>query len=60
MPNDRLRDALLTKGITPADAAEKLSVDPKTIERWITQNRIPYARHRHAMAALVHESERYL
>jgi hypothetical protein len=60
MPNDRLRDALLSRGLTPADAAEKISVDPKTVERWITKGRIPYARHRHALAALVRESERYL
>ena len=60
MPNDRLRDALLNKGLTPAEAAEKVGVDPKTVERWIAQDRTPYARHRHALAALVHESERYL
>ena len=60
MPNHRLRDALLNSGLTPADAAEKLSVDPKTAERWITQGRVPYARHRHALAALVQETERYL
>jgi len=40
--------------------AEKLEVDPKTVERWVTQDRIPYPRHRHAIAALVKESERYL
>lgn len=60
MPNERLRDALLSRGLTPADAAEKIGVDPKTVERWISQGRIPYARHRHALAALVQESERYL
>jgi hypothetical protein len=60
MTNDRLRDALLTRGITPDEAAAKISVDPKTVERWITQSRIPYAKHRHALAALVQQSERYL
>jgi len=60
MANDRLRDALLTKGLTPADAAVKIGVDPKTVERWITQSRVPYGKHRHALAALVQESERYL
>lgn len=60
MVNDRLRDALLSKGLTPADAAEKIGVDPKTVERWITKGRTPYARHRHALAVLVQESERYL
>ena len=60
MQNERLHDALLSKGLTPTEVAEKLSVDPKTVERWIAQGRIPYARHRHALAALVQESERYL
>jgi hypothetical protein len=35
-------------------------VDPKTVERWITQGRAPYPRHRHAIAAMVKESESYL
>jgi transcriptional regulator with XRE-family HTH domain len=58
--NDRLRDALLTNGLTPQSLAEHLGVDPKTVERWITQNRPPYPRHRHAIAALLKESESYL
>lgn len=60
MPNDRLRDALTRRGLTPAEMAEKLRVDPKTAERWITRARIPYPRHRHAIAAMLGESERYL
>lgn len=60
MANDRLRDALMSAGLTPADAAEKIGVDPKTVERWITRDRTPYPKHRHALAALVQESERYL
>ena len=60
MANDRLRDALLRHGLTPLAAAEHLGVDPKTAERWITQDRVPYPRHRHALAALVRESEAYL
>jgi hypothetical protein len=60
MPNHRLRDALLTKGLTPVDVAAQIKVDPKTVERWITQDRTPYARHRHVLAALVQESEQYL
>lgn len=60
MANDRLRDALLTKGITPAALAERLGVDPKTAERWVTVGRPPYPKYRHAIAALVEESEAYL
>ncbi|MFJ5664969.1 XRE family transcriptional regulator [Micromonospora chalcea] len=40
--------------------AEQVGVDPKTVERWITQGRVPYPRYRHAIAALVKESESYL
>lgn len=60
MANDRLRDAILRNGMTPALIAEKIGVDPKTVERWITQDRTPYPRHRHAIAAVVRESESYL
>jgi transcriptional regulator with XRE-family HTH domain len=60
MPNDRLRDAVLRKGLTPAALAEHLGVDPKTAERWVTQGRAPYPKYRHAIAALLKESESYL
>lgn len=60
MPNDRLRDSILRHGLTPASVAEKIGVDTKTVERWITQDRTPYPRHRHAIAALLRESESYL
>jgi hypothetical protein len=60
MPNDRLRDALLRNGLTPVQLAAAIDVDPKTVERWITKNRTPYQRHRHAIAAMVRETENYL
>jgi transcriptional regulator with XRE-family HTH domain len=60
MPNERLRDAMLKAGLAPADVAEKLGVNPKTAERWVTLDRPPYPRHRHAIAVLVRESESYL
>ncbi|MEV7227283.1 helix-turn-helix transcriptional regulator [Polymorphospora sp. NPDC051019] len=60
MPNDRLRDGLLKRGLTPAALAGELGVDPKTVERWITQDRTPYPRYRHAIAALLREGESYL
>lgn len=60
MPNDRLRDAILRNGLTPATVATRVGVDPKTVERWITQGRTPYPKYRHAIAALVKESESYL
>ncbi|SFQ63499.1 DUF5919 domain-containing protein [Amycolatopsis rubida] len=60
MPNERLRDALLQRGLAVEEVARATRVDPKTVERWITQGRTPYARHRHAIAGMVQESENYL
>lgn len=60
MANERLRDAMLSKGLTPDTLAERLAVDPKTVERWITKARTPYAKSRHKIAALLGESESYL
>ncbi|GAA3433378.1 DUF5919 domain-containing protein [Kutzneria kofuensis] len=60
MANERLRDALLRNGLTPEQVANGIGVDPKTVERWITKGRTPYAKHRHAIAALVREAENYL
>jgi transcriptional regulator with XRE-family HTH domain len=60
MSNDRLRDAMLRNGLTPTAIAERVGVDPKTAERWITQGRAPYPRYRFEIAALVKEDEAYL
>ncbi|EHR50578.1 hypothetical protein SacmaDRAFT_2327 [Saccharomonospora marina XMU15] len=60
MANDRLRDAMLSKGLTPDKLAAELKVDPKTVERWITKGRTPYAKSRHRIAAMLGESESYL
>ena len=60
MANERLRDAILRKGMTPAVVAERIGVDPKTVERWIVQDRTPYPKHRYTIAAMVEEGESYL
>jgi transcriptional regulator with XRE-family HTH domain len=59
MPNERLRTALMERGFTPADLAEALEVDPKSVERWIS-GRTPYRRHRYAVAAHLGVDEAYL
>ena len=41
MPNERLRALLLERGETPDKLAEAVSVDPKTVERWVTKGRTP-------------------
>ncbi|AOS61152.1 DUF5919 domain-containing protein [Actinoalloteichus hymeniacidonis] len=60
MPNERLREALLKQGLNLDHVARAANVDRKTVERWITKNRLPYPKHRHTIAAMVRESENYL
>jgi len=60
MPNERLRAALLERGMTPAALANAIHVDPKTVERWITSSREPYRKHRYAVAALLGVDESFL
>ncbi|ACZ00380.1 XRE family transcriptional regulator [Thermomonospora curvata] len=50
--NDALRQALTDAGLTEADIAATLGVDPKTVQRWIA-GRTPYPRHRAALARLL-------
>lgn len=60
MANERLRDALNSAGFSSHDVAREVGVDPKTVERWIGQGRMPYPKHRGRVASLVGESESYL
>ncbi|MGW5099192.1 XRE family transcriptional regulator [Streptomyces sp. NPDC004100] len=60
MANERLRSTMLIRGITVDALATHVRVDPKTVERWITQGRAPYRRHRLAIAAFLQEDEAYL
>jgi len=60
MPNERLRAALLERGVTPAELAAALDVDPKTVERWITTGRPPYRKSRYAVATLLGVDEAFL
>jgi transcriptional regulator with XRE-family HTH domain len=59
MPNDRLRTAMLERGLTPAELAAELQVDPKSVERWL-KGRTPYRRHRYAVATHLGVDETYL
>jgi len=60
LSNERLRAAMLKKGLTPAQLAERLQVDAKTAERWISGLRAPYRKNRFAVAALLGVDEAYL
>ncbi|PWU57757.1 transcriptional regulator [Micromonospora sp. S4605] len=48
--NDALRVALGDTGHTIESLAERVGVDPKTVSRWLTEDRIPHPRHRVAAA----------
>ncbi|MFG1806122.1 XRE family transcriptional regulator [Streptomyces sp. NPDC049040] len=54
--NAALRRALMSAGLDSADVAARLDVDPKTVEQWCA-GRLPYARNRAALAALVGRAE---
>jgi transcriptional regulator with XRE-family HTH domain len=60
MANERLRAALSEKGLRNLDIAADLDVDPKTVERWVSQGRVPYPRHRQQLAQLLGVSEEEL
>jgi lambda repressor-like predicted transcriptional regulator len=59
LSNERLRAALLKKGITPAQLAQQLQIDVKTVERWIG-GRVPYRKNRYTVATLLGVDEAYL
>ena len=50
--NETLCRALLQARLTEEDVAVRLEVDPKTVRRWL-EGRVPYLRHRWALAALL-------
>jgi transcriptional regulator with XRE-family HTH domain len=55
MPNDRLREALALAQYTQHDLAEVVGVDPKTVERWVRQNRVPHRKIAERAAQALHE-----
>lgn len=60
MSNERLRAAIVGRGHTISGLAEQIQVDPKTIERWITKERIPHRAHRLRVAGLLDQDDAYL
>ena len=60
MSNERLRSQIAAAGLTVPELASDIEVDPKTIERWITKDRLPHRRHRWATAKLLEVDEGYL
>ena len=60
MTNQRLRGALLSAGMTAAALADAVQVDPKSVSRWLTENRIPHQTTRHKVAAALQQQETFL
>src|SRR5690606_4168243 len=60
MPNERLRNRIAAAGLGLADVAAHVQVDPKTVERWITKDRVPHRTHRWQTAQLLETDETYL
>lgn len=57
--NERLRSALVQRGLNVEELAEACAVDPKTASRWIS-GRVPHRRHRWTVANLLCVDETYL
>ncbi|MGB5952640.1 MAG: DUF5919 domain-containing protein, partial [Ornithinimicrobium sp.] len=61
MTNERLRSAILIDaGLTFQQFGEQLGVDPKTVERWVTKDRIPHRTHRINASAHLGKTDIYL
>jgi len=58
--NERLRTLMHQKGVTLDELASACEVIPKSVERWISQDRIPHAKHRRATVRLLEVDEGYL
>ncbi|QIM22010.1 helix-turn-helix transcriptional regulator [Phycicoccus sp. HDW14] len=60
MPNDRLRSALASAGMTADQLGERIEVDPKTVNRWVSNGRMPHRSNRQRVAAELRQDEAYL
>ena len=60
MTNPRLRAAMMAADFTAPSLAEATGVDPKTVTRWLTQDRLPHPRTRHKIATALGIEETYL
>ena len=58
--NERLRGALLQRGLTVEQLAEACGVDPKTAGRWISLGRAPHRTTRETVAEVLGTTEAYL
>jgi hypothetical protein len=60
MSNDRLRAGLLAAGMTHVELAQRVGVDPKTVDRWVARGRLPHREIRRKVASALNQDEVYL
>ena len=53
MRNQHLQQAMAQAGVTSDALASQLGVDPKTVDRWLRQGRVPHRRHRDGVSRIV-------
>lgn len=58
--NERLRTTILRAGVSVDELAGCAGVDAKTVERWISNGRVPHRQHRWAAAKRLGVDETYL
>ena len=58
--NERLRRAMLRRGLDVVALAESAEVSTKSVERWIRGDVVPYPRTRYRVSAILQEDESYL
>ncbi|KGN40825.1 helix-turn-helix domain-containing protein [Knoellia aerolata] len=60
MSNERLRSAIVESGMSLAEFGDAVGVDPKTVERWITRDRVPHRAHRLKSAGVLGRTDVFL
>lgn len=60
MTNERLRAAIHAAGMTMDQLSGTVGVDPKTVERWVSTDRVPHRGHRQKVAAVLRHDEVFL
>lgn len=60
MTNERLRAAIAADGLSIQEFSEKVGVDPKTVDRWISRDRIPHRAHRMNAARILGKTDVFL
>ena len=60
MMNERLRAAIHAAGMTIEQLSERVGVDPKTVERWVSRDRVPHRTHRQSVAAILGQDDVFL